>query len=174
MTLAAARELARRASLDLVEVAPTSVPPVVRILDYGKFKYEQAKKEQEAKKGTKLSGLRQVRFRPKVGEHDLEAKVRNVRKLLAEGDKVKVMVIFRGREISHPEIGWKLLQRLTEMLKDSAAPEKQMASDGKAISITLLPLATVPKPKPVENIDLAATPKEKPEVKVKETQNAKT
>ncbi len=173
MTLAAARDLARKASLDLVEVAPTSLPPVVRILDYGKFKYEQAKKEQEAKKGQKVSLLRQVRFRPKIGVHDLEAKVRNVRKLLAEGDKVKVMVMFRGREITHPEIGWKLLQRLTEKLADAAAPEKQPLSEGKAISITLSPLAAAAKPKPPVKEPALEAPKPKEEVKVKETQNAK-
>jgi len=96
-----------------------------------------------------------------------------VRKLLAEGDKVKVMVMFRGREISHPEIGWKLLQRLAEMLKDAAMPEKQPISEGKAISITLVPPTAIVKPKPVTKEAATEPAKPNEEVKVKETQNAK-
>ncbi len=165
MPVVKARELARQHNLDLVEVAPTSVPPVCRILDYGKFKYEQAKKEQEARKGQKVSGLRQIRFRPKIGGHDLDSKIKNARKLLAEGDKVKISVMFRGREISHSELGWKLLQKVTEILKDAATAEKQPISEGRMISITLAPLSAS-KPRPKE----AQEAKEE----VKETQNAKT
>ncbi|MFC1909612.1 translation initiation factor IF-3, partial [Chloroflexota bacterium] len=111
MLLEQAREVARKQFLDLVEVAPTAEPPVCRLLDYGKFKYEQAKKEHEAKKGQKVSLLREVRLRPKIGNHDFEAKARTAKKLLTSGDKVKVTIMFRGREITHPELGRKLLHR---------------------------------------------------------------
>jgi translation initiation factor IF-3 len=98
MPLVQARELAKKNNLDLVEVAPTSVPPVCRLLDYGKFKYEQQKKEQQAKKSQKVTILREIRLRPKIGVHDFDAKARIAKKLLADGAKVKVTLMFRGRE----------------------------------------------------------------------------
>ena len=137
-----AQEMARKHSLDLVEVAPTATPPVCRLLDYGKYKYQQAKKEQEAKKSQKVSLLREVRMRPKIGDHDFEAKARTVRKLLDDGSKVKVTIMFRGREITHPELGWKLLQRMTESTVDMAAPEKQPVMEGRRMNIVLAPSAT--------------------------------
>ena len=120
MPVVQAMEIARKQNLDMVEVAPTAAPPVCRLLDYGKFKYEQAKKEREARRSQKTSLLRQVRLRPKIDNHDFEAKARTVKKLLLSGDKVKVTVMFRGREITHPEIGWRLLQRMSESLKEVA------------------------------------------------------
>jgi translation initiation factor IF-3 len=146
MPTAQAREIARKQSLDLVEVAATSVPPVCRLLDYGKFKYEQTKKEREARKSQKVALLREVRIRPRIDNHDFEAKTRLVRKLLDGGDKVKVSVAFRGREITHPEIGWKLLQRMTESLKEAASLERQPSMDGTRMVMILSPLAT-PKTK---------------------------
>ncbi|MFQ6122653.1 MAG: translation initiation factor IF-3 [Dehalococcoidales bacterium] len=142
MPLSQAREIARKYNLDLVEVAPTAIPPVCRLLDYGKYKYEQAKKEQEARKNQKVSLLREVRLRPKIGDHDFEAKARTVRKLLADGAKVKVTVMFRGREITHPELGWKLLQRMSELLKEEASVERQPVMDGRQMNIILAPIAT--------------------------------
>ena len=139
MPLAQAQEMARKQSLDLVEVAPTAAPPVCRILDYGKYKYEQSKKEQEAKKGQKVSLLREVRMRPKIGIHDFEAKARNARKLLDDGAKVKVTILFRGREITHPELGWKLLQRMAESMGDMATMERQPAMEGRRMNIVLMP-----------------------------------
>jgi len=109
-------ELARKNNLDLVEVAPTVVPPVCRLLDYGKYKYEQTKKERQSRKAQKIIALREIRLRPKIGEHDLEFKVRSVKQLLADGDKVKVTVMFRGREITHADLGWKLLQKVIQTL----------------------------------------------------------
>jgi len=106
-----ALRMAEEAGLDLVEVAPTADPPVCRIMDYGKFKYEQSKREKESRKGSKHSELREVRMRVKIDEHDIDFKARTARKLLAEGDKVKVSVMFRAREITHPEIGRELLDR---------------------------------------------------------------
>ena len=149
MPLIQAQETARKHSLDLVEVAPTAAPPVCRLLDYGKYKYEQAKKEQEAKKSQKVSLLREVRMRPKIGSHDFEAKARTARKLLDDGAKVKVTIMFRGREITHPEIGWKLLQRMAETVSDSASLERQPVMDGRRMNIVLTPSAA-PKPKPKE------------------------
>ena len=141
MPTAQAREIARKQNLDLVEVAATSVPPVCRLLDYGKFKYEQAKKEREVRKSQRVAVLREVRLRPRIDNHDFEAKTRLVKKLLDGGDKVKVSVMFRGREITHSEIGWKLLQRMTESLKEAASLERQPSMDGTRMVMILLPVA---------------------------------
>ncbi|MGB2813898.1 MAG: translation initiation factor IF-3 [Dehalococcoidales bacterium] len=141
MPLSQAQETARKHDLDLVEVAPAAAPPVCRLLDYGKYKYQQAKKEQEMRKGQKVSLLREIRLRPKIGIHDFEAKSRTARKLLADGDKVKVTVLFRGREITHPELGHKLLQRMTETLNENASMERQPIIEGKRMNIILTPVA---------------------------------
>ena len=138
MPLSQALELARKQSLDLVEVAATTAPPVCRLLDYGKYKYEQTKKERETKRGQKISLLREIRLRPKIGTHDFEAKAKIAKKLQANGDKVKVTVMFRGREIVHPDIGWKLLQRMSEFLKEVASVERQPMLEGKRMHIILL------------------------------------
>jgi len=141
MPLIQAQETARKHDLDLVEVAPAAVPPVCRLLDYGKYKYQQAKKDQEMRKSQKVSLLREVRLRPKIGDHDFEAKARTARKLLADGDKVKVTVLFRGREVTHPELGWKLLKRMTETLNENAAIERQPIMEGKRLNLILIPIA---------------------------------
>ena len=137
-----ALETARKHNLDLVEVAATATPPVCRLLDYGKYKYQQAKKEREARKSQKIALLREVRLRPKIGDHDFEAKARTTRKLLAGGDKVKVTILFRGREITHPEIGLKLLQRMVESLNEVATLERQPSMDGKRMNLILSPAVT--------------------------------
>ena len=139
MPLNQALEAARKHNLDLIEVAATAVPPVCRLLDYGKYKYEQTKREREARKSQKVLLLRELRLRPKIGNHDFEAKTRSARKLLDEGNKVKVTMLFRGREITHPEIGWKLLQRMTESLKEVASVERQPLMEGKRMSVILSP-----------------------------------
>jgi len=141
MPLDQALEMARKRNLDLVEVAATAVPPVCRLLDYGKYKYEQAKKERELRRKQKVSLLREVRLRPKIDDHDFEAKARSVRKLLDGGDKVKVTVMFRGREITHLEFGWKLLRRMTESLKVVASVERQPLMDGRRMAMILSPTA---------------------------------
>jgi translation initiation factor IF-3 len=147
MPLVQAREAARKHNLDLVEVAPTSVPPVCRLLDYGKYKYEQAKKEQQAKKSQKVSLLREVRLRPKIGTHDFEAKARTAKKLLTDGDKVKVTLMFRGRETTHPELGWKVLQRMVESLSDISSLERQPVMEGRRMNIILAPASSKTKVK---------------------------
>ncbi len=142
MPLSQALETARRHNLDLIEVAATATPPVCRLLDYGKYKYEQTKKEREARKSQKVSLLREIRLRPKIGNHDFEAKARSARKLLDGGDKVKVTILFRGREITHPELGLKLLQRMAESLKEVASLDGQPSMEGKRMSVILSPAVT--------------------------------
>jgi len=139
MTVAQAKDLARRSNLDLVEVAPTAVPPVCRLMDYGKYRYEQTKKEREAKKGQKLSLLKEVRLRPKIGVHDYEAKVRSIKKQLESGDKVKVTIMFRGREITHSELGIKILRRIAEELSDISTVDGNPTLLGSRIHLMLVP-----------------------------------
>ena len=166
LPVAEARDIARKKNLDLVEVAPSSTPPVCRLLDYGKYKYEQAKKEQQAKKSQKVSLLREVRLRPKIGIHDFEAKARTARKLLTEGDKVKITLMFRGRESTHPELGWKVLQRMVESLSDISYLERKPLMEGRRMNIIVAP--GTPKVKAKEE------KKETTKEETKETQHAKT
>jgi translation initiation factor IF-3 len=139
MPLYQAREVAKTKNLDLVEVAATAVPPVCRLLDYGKYKYEQSKKEREARKNTKIVELREVRIRPKIGDHDFEAKARSARKLLEGGDKVKVTVMFRGREITHPEIARKLIRRMAETLGEAGTVEGNPMMEGRRMHVIMTP-----------------------------------
>ena len=139
--------MARERGLDLVEVAPNANPPVCRILDYGKFKYEQSKKEREAHKHQKQVVLREVRFKPKIGANDLAVKRRVAEGLLAGGDKVKVSVMFRGREITHPEIGRELLLSISAQLKDVAIVERQPSMEGRFMNMYLAPVPPKQEPK---------------------------
>ncbi len=143
MSLPDAQALALEREVDLVEVAPAADPPVCRLLDYGKFRYAQAKKEREARKTQKATGLREVRFRPSIGQHDLDAKYRTIQKLLATGAKVKVSVLFRGRSITHPELGVGLLRRVAEGLQEEAKLERAPAMEGRMLSIIMTPIARV-------------------------------
>jgi len=139
MPLYKARELAKERGYDIVEVAPQAVPPVCRLLDYGKFKYEQTKKEHEARKRQKSIFLREVRLRPKIGEHDIKFKIRTVKKLIDEGDKVKVSVLFRGREITHPELGKELLERVAKELEGAAIVERAPEMDARRMIMIISP-----------------------------------
>lgn len=132
--------LARDKGLDLVEVAPTTDPPVCRLLDYGRFKYVQTKKEREARKSQKSTALREMRMRPGIGQHDLDAKFRTVQKLLATGAKVKLSVIFRGRSIAHPELGFELLKKVAQGLEQEAKLERAPAMEGRTLSIIMTPI----------------------------------
>jgi translation initiation factor IF-3 len=147
-----ALEIARKAMVDLVEVAPTAEPPVCRIIDYGKFRYEQTKKEKTARKSQKVSELREIRLRPKIGDHDLEFKVRAIKNFLIDGDKVRVTVMFRGREISHADLGWKLLQKVIQILEGVAVVERPALMEGRRMFIILAP-AAAQKSKPKEAQD---------------------
>jgi translation initiation factor IF-3 len=131
---------AREAGLDLVEVDANGVPPVCRILDYGKFKYEQAKKERDARKHQRGTMIHEVRLRPRTGQHDIELKVRTAARLLGEGDKVKLSVMFRGREMSHPEVGHDVLQRALQQLQEVAGVERPPGMEGRFLSVILTPV----------------------------------
>ena len=138
LSLVEAQAAARERELDLVEVSPNSVPPVCRILDYGKYKYDQAKRE----KGTKHQHhgeLREVRFKVKISGHDLELKLRRAERFLKEGDKVKLSVMFRGREITHPELGRSLLDRAQEYVGELAIVEKPPTMEGRFMNMILGP-----------------------------------
>ncbi len=141
--LAAANER----GLDLVEVAPSADPPVCRLMDYGKFRYQASRKEREARKAQKgkpTNMLREVRFKVRIGAHDKSSKTRGVRRLLEEGSKVKVSVMFRGREITHPELGMRLLRSVAEDLVDDALLEKPPTMEGRFLSMILAPNPTKP------------------------------
>lgn len=131
--------LARERNLDLVEVAPSAVPPVCRLMDYGRFKYEQAKKERESRKGRKAALVREVRLRPRIGGQDLACKIRLVERLLQEGDKVKVTVFFRGREVTRPELGKKILQEVLNELKDKAVVDQPLVIEERSLSLFFAP-----------------------------------
>jgi len=134
-----ALDMARERDLDLVEVAPTANPPVCRMLDYGKFKYEQAKKDRESRKGQHASTLREIRMRPTTDTHDLDMKAKLAEKFLKGGDKVKVTVMFRGRQMVHPEVGRGVLDRVADRLKEVSVIEKPANMEGRFLSVILAP-----------------------------------
>jgi translation initiation factor IF-3 len=152
VTLREALTIAEQRGLDLMEVAPNAVPPVCRIVDYGKFRYEQTKKDREARKNQKQAELKEVRLKPKTDDHDLEVKAKQARKFLLSGDKVKFTVRFRGREIFHPDIGREMLEQMAEELRDVATVEQRPLMEGRALSLLLAPSAKLAsasaKPKP--------------------------
>jgi translation initiation factor IF-3 len=131
--------MARQREVDLVEVAAQAQPPVARLMDFGRFKYEQSKKDREAKKHQVKTQLREVRMKPKIDDHDVDFKTRTAAKLLKQGDKVKVTVMFRGREITHPQIGKNLLDRVVGSLNDIASIEKDAMLEGRHMTLILSP-----------------------------------
>ena len=131
--------LAEEQNQDLVEVAPNSDPPVCRIMDYGKFKYQQSKRAHEAKKKQKVIHVKEVKFRPNTDQHDYDFKLKHAFRFLEAGDKVKVVVFFRGREIVHRENGQKLLERVTETLEDIALVEQEAKQEGKTLCMIFAP-----------------------------------
>ncbi len=139
MAVSDALRLAREMELDLVEVAPTSRPPVCRVMDFGKYKYEQAKREQRAKRKQHLAVVKEVKIRPKIEDHDFDFKMRHARKFLEERDKVKISVIFRGRELSHPELGYALIEEVVRALTDIATVEQRPAQEGRMLTMMLAP-----------------------------------
>ena len=150
-------ELAEERGLDLVEVASAAVPPVCRLIDYGKFRYEATRRERQARKDQKAKAsnvVRQVKFKTRIGEHDRAAKTRLVRRLLNEGSKVKVSVMFRGREITHPEVGMTVLKLVVQDLVEDALVEKPPAFEGRFLAMILTPTnshskVTAPAKEPV-------------------------
>lgn len=135
-----ALDMARERGLDLVEVAPNAVPPVCRLMDYGKFKYEQSRKERESRRNQHVIELKEVRIRPKIDEHDLETKGRQAARFLDAGDKVKLTVLFRGREMAHPDIGRGLLDQLADLLRPHGAVESAPRLEGRAMVMFMNPL----------------------------------
>jgi translation initiation factor IF-3 len=128
---------ARERGLDLVEVAPTAVPPVCRLLDYGRYKYEQEKREREARKNQKTVLMKEVRLRPKTDEHDIEFKSKQIERFVEEGDKVKVTLRFRGREMVHPNLGRQLLETVAERVKNVAAVERMPLMEGNTMTMIM-------------------------------------
>jgi len=139
MNIRDALQLAADANLDLVNVAPMAKPPVCRIMDYGKYRYEQQKKEKEARKNQKTVDIKEVRFSATIEDHDFQTKMRNVVKFLKEGDKVKLTVRFRGREITHAEIGQRVLERAAEEVKDLCVVERRPKLEGRSMVMILTP-----------------------------------
>lgn len=130
---------AQEEGLDLVEISPAARPPVCKIMDYGKYKYEAKKKASEARKRQVVVQLKEVKLRPKTDEHDYEFKVRNVRRFLEEGNKARITIMFRGREIAHKEIGQKLLQSVAEDVKDLGVIEQAPRQEGRQMFMILAP-----------------------------------
>ena len=139
MPLKEALALAEEAHLDLVEIAPQATPQVCRVMDYGKFKYQQSKKQQEARRRQTTIQVKEIKVRPKIEEHDMGFKLKNTRRFLAEGDKVKISVIFRGREIAHPERGYRLLAQMAEALADVGRIEQEPKLEGRNLSMIVSP-----------------------------------
>ena len=145
--------LAQERGLDLVEVAPMAAPPVVRFLDFGQYKYELAKREKEAKRKQRAVTFKEVRLRPKIGVGDFETKVHRAIEFLEDGDRIKVAVQFRGREMTHPEIGRGLLERFTDAIKDHGSVERAPLLEGRSMHVTV---ASTHKPKAHEEGPRAA------------------
>ena len=133
-----AQQLAYEKHLDLVEIAPTAKPPVCRIMDYGKYRYEQ-KREKESRKKQKTFDIKEVKLRPGIEEHDFNVKFKNAVRFLEDGDKVKVTIMFRGRELSHPELGEVLLNKMAAQLKEMAVVERQPKLEGKNMIMIVAP-----------------------------------
>jgi translation initiation factor IF-3 len=134
---------ARAVGLDLVEISPTAKPPVCKILDYGKYKYEQQKKAHEAKKKQKIVHIKEVKLRPNIDTHDLEIKLKQVVKFLDAGDKVKITLRFRGREMAHQEIGMRLLDKVKEQLADKIRIEHQPSFEGRQVIMVVAPAKSI-------------------------------
>ncbi len=142
MALRDALRVAAEKNLDLVAIALNAKPPVCRVMDFGKYKYEQGKREKEARKNQKVITVKEVKVRPNIEDHDFQVKLRNARRFLQDGDKVKASVMFRGREITHPELGRKLLVRLAKEVEDLANMERDPKVEGRNMVMILTPKQT--------------------------------
>ncbi len=140
MDVRQAMEEAEKVGLDLVEIAPNAKPPVCRTMDYGKYKYQMSKKAHESKKKQTVIHVKEVKFRVKTEEHDFQVKLRNIRKFLSGGDRVKVSLMFRGREVTHPELGRNKLQRVSEEVKDLGTVEQYPKREGRNMTMLISPL----------------------------------
>ena len=139
-----ALHVAQEAGLDLVEVAPNAEPPVCRIMDYGKFKFEEQQKKKEAKKRQTVVQIKEIKFRPKTDEHDYQTKLAHIRRFLDDGDRVKATIFFRGREIVHKDRGQVMLDRVIEDTRDIAKVEQDARSEGRTLHMMLVPVSKKP------------------------------
>jgi translation initiation factor IF-3 len=146
MTPQQALAIARQKALDLVEIAPTAQPPVCKIMDFGKYQYQEQKRAREARKHQKVIEVKEIKFRPKVDEHDYQFKKKHIERFLEEGDKVKATIFFRGREVAHPEIGRRILERLVEELGDLAVVESSPRMEGNTMHTILSKRAGAKQP----------------------------
>lgn len=128
---------AEKAGLDLVEISPNASPPVAKIVDWGKFQYQKMKEQQRNKKNAKSTDLKQMRLGLKIGQHDLDIKLRKIREFLADGDKVKIMIVFRGREMAHQELGHELMKRIIDALTEDAIVEGTPTMAGRNLSVSV-------------------------------------
>ena len=133
----AALAIAKQKGLDLVEISPTAVPPVCRIMDFGKYQYQEQKRSREAKKHQRVIEVKEIKFRPKVDEHDYDFKKKHIERFLSDGDKVKATIFFRGREMAHPEIGRRILERLIGELSEVAMAEAAPRQEGNQMHVIL-------------------------------------
>jgi len=152
-----ALQMARNLDLDLVEIAPTATPPVCRIMDYGKFKYDEEQKAKESRRKSTNVGVKEMKYRPKIGDGDFNTKTRAVEKFLAEGHKVKITIMFRGRESAHPELGKKILDRIVEQLAEVARVEAAPKLDGRNMIMVLGPDKRKPAKPATEGAEPAAS-----------------
>ena len=151
--------LARESELDLVEVAANADPPVCKIMDFNRWKYEQEQKRKESRRKTTQVVIKEMKFRPKIDGHDYETKMRHVERFLGEGNKVKLTIMFRGREVAHPELGLKILNRIADQVADFAIVESAPRQDGRNMTMVLHPVkkdSRKPKPAPVATAAPAA------------------
>ena len=135
MSLREALDIAQKAGVDLVEISPKANPPVAKIVDWGKYQYQKMKEQQKARRNNKANELKQMRFGLKIGSNDLEIKLRKIRAFLSDGHKVKILIFFRGREIAHKNLGYDLIDKMMEQLKDEATLEQKPTMAGKNLSI---------------------------------------
>ena len=141
MSLRSARQIAEERHMDLVEVAPNGKPPVCRIMNYGKYRYEQQKREKEAKKKQKVFQVKEVKLRPNIEDHDFYVKLKHAQRFLGDGNKVKVTIMFRGREMTHPELGRVVLDRVLKELGDTSVREKPPKLEGRNMTMVIGPKA---------------------------------
>jgi len=137
MSLREALDIAQKAGVDLVEISPKANPPVAKIVDWGKYQYQKMKEQQKARRNNKANELKQMRFGLKIGSNDLEIKLRKIRAFLLDGHKVKILIFFRGREIAHKNLGYDLIDKMMEQLKDEATLEQKPTMAGRNLSIVI-------------------------------------
>ncbi len=137
MSLREALDIAQKAGIDLVEISPKANPPVAKIVDWGKYQYQKMKEQQKARRNNKANELKQMRFGLKIGSNDLEIKLRKIRAFLSDGHKVKILIFFRGREIAHKNLGYDLIDKMMEQLKDEATLEQKPTMAGRNLSIVI-------------------------------------